>query len=255
MHYLTEHAKPSPARWATRSWARHLMYTVIETRCAMPTGGKKPLVPMVRWCLVATVAILLAFRAGTARAAVSSAQPQKGSQTAVFSGGCFWGVDAVFKHVKGVTNVISGYAGGTLPNPSYEMVSTGTTGYAESVQVTFDPSKVAYDQLLRVFFLVAHDPTELNRQGPDTGTQYRSAIFYTNDEQKREAQAYIAGLDRRKAFPRPIVTQVLPLAHFYPAEEYHQNFLERNPDNPYIVYNDLPKLDHLRSQCPDLYKQ
>ncbi len=221
----------------------------------MAQSEKKALAPGLPWFLTFVIAGLLAFAPRYARAADSAPQPGKGVQTAVFSGGCFWGVDAVFKHVKGVTDVVSGYSGGTLPNPSYEMVSTGTTGYAESVQVTYDPSQVSYDQLLRVFFFVAHDPTELNRQGPDTGTQYRSVIFYTNEQQKREAQAYIAGLQRRKAFPQPIVTQVLPLAHFYPAEEYHQNFLERNPDNPYIVYNDLPKLDHLRSQCPELYKQ
>lgn len=183
-----------------------------------------------------------------------NATPAKGEQIAVFSGGCFWGVDAVFKHVKGVSKVVSGYAGGTVPNPSYEMVSTGTTGYAESAEVTYDPSKVSYDQLLKVFFFVAHDPTELNRQGPDEGTQYRSMIFYTTEDQKRAAQVYITKLEREKAFAEPIVTQVAPLTHFYPAEEYHQNFLERHPDNPYIVFNDLPKLDHLRQQCPDLYK-
>ncbi len=221
----------------------------------MPTCEKKNCAPGPRWFLTFVVAGLLAFAGSYSRAADTAAPAGKGAQSAVFSGGCFWGVDAVFKHVKGVTNVVSGYSGGTLPSPSYEMVSTGTTGYAESVQVTYDPSKVSYDQLLRVFFFVAHDPTELNRQGPDTGTQYRSVIFYTNEEQKREAQAYIAGLERRKAFSEPIVTQVVPFTHFYSAEEYHQNYLERNPDNPYIVYNDLPKLDHLRSQCPDLYKQ
>jgi len=187
-----------------------------------------------------------------AHAAPASAGNQ---QTAVFSGGCFWGVDAVFKHVKGVMKVVSGYAGGSMPNPTYEMVSTGATGYAESVEVTYDPAKVSYQQLLKVFFLVAHDPTELNRQGPDEGTQYRSAIFYTNPEQEREARKYISDLERRKAFSSPIVTQVLPLKQFYPAEQYHQNFLERHPDNPYIVYNDLPKLEHLRTSCPDLYKQ
>jgi len=195
----------------------------------------------------------LAVSAATgADAPVSPAQAKM--ETAVFSGGCFWGVDGVFKHVKGVGRVVSGYAGGSVANPSYEMVSTGTTGYAESVEVTYDPSKVSYDQLLKVFFLVAHDPTELNRQGPDEGTQYRSAIFYTNEEQKRAVQKYIAELERRKAFPNPIVTQVVPFQHFYPAEDYHQNFLERNPDNPYIVYNDLPKLQHLQNQCPELYK-
>jgi peptide-methionine (S)-S-oxide reductase len=196
----------------------------------------------------------LAASAGTgARAAASPVQAK--TQTAVFSGGCFWGVDAVFKHVKGVTKVVSGYAGGSVANPSYEMVSTGTTGYAESAEITYDPSKVSYDQLLKVFFFVAHDPTELNRQGPDEGTQYRSVVFYTNEEQKRAARKYIAELERRKAFAKPIVTQVVPFQHFYPAEEYHQNFLELHPDNPYIVMNDLPKLDHLRSECPDLYKQ
>ncbi len=196
----------------------------------------------------------LVASAGTgARAAASPLQAK--TETAVFSGGCFWGVDAVFKHVKGVSAVVSGYAGGSVANPSYEMVSTGTTGYAESVEITYDPSKTSYDQLLKVFFFVAHNPTELNRQGPDEGTQYRSSIFYTNEEQKRAAQKYIAELDRHKAFPKPIVTQVLPLQHFYAAEDYHQNFLELHPDNPYIVANDLPKLDQLRSECPDLYKQ
>jgi peptide-methionine (S)-S-oxide reductase len=180
---------------------------------------------------------------------------EKGAQIAVFSGGCFWGVDGVFKHVKGVTKVVSGYAGGTVPNPTYEMVSTGTTGYAESVEVIYDPAKVSYDQLLKVFFFVAHDPTELNRQGPDEGTQYRSIIFYADRAQEQQAREYITDLERRKAFSGPIVTQLLPLTHFYPAEEYHQNFLERHPDNPYIVYNDMPKLNHLRSECPDLYKQ
>jgi peptide-methionine (S)-S-oxide reductase len=189
-------------------------------------------------------------------AQAANASASAGSrQRAVFAGGCFWGVDAVFKHVKGVVNVVSGYAGGSLPDPSYEMVSTGATGYAESVEVTYDPAKVSYEQLLKVFFLVAHDPTELNRQGPDEGTQYRSAIFYTNQEQEREARKYIVELERRKAFSSPIVTEVLPLKHFYPAEEYHQNFLERHPDNPYIVYNDLPKLERLRSECPGLYRQ
>jgi peptide-methionine (S)-S-oxide reductase len=205
-------------------------------------------------CFFALISGIVLLLAGATRAGAAQ-QPAKGAQTAVFSGGCFWGVDAVFKHVKGVTNVVSGYAGGTIPNPTYEMVSTGTTGYAESVEVTYDPAKVSYDQLLKVFFFVAHDPTELNRQGPDTGTQYRSVIFYANREQEREARKYIEELERRKSFSSAIVTQVLPLQHFYAAEEYHQNFLERHPDNPYIVYNDLPKLAHLRNECPDLYQQ
>jgi peptide-methionine (S)-S-oxide reductase len=202
---------------------------------------------------VAAVALcalpLLAARAADTPAAGNT------EQIAVFSGGCFWGVDGVFKHVKGVSKVVSGYAGGTMPNPSYEIVSTGTTGYAESVQVTYDPSKVSYDQLLKVFFLVAHDPTELNRQGPDEGTQYRSAIFYTTKAQEQAAHQYIAQLEQRKTFSSAIVTQVLPLNHFYPAEDYHQNFLELHSDNPYIVANDLPKIDQLRSECPELYKQ
>ncbi len=175
-------------------------------------------------------------------------------QTAVLSGGCFWGVDAVFKHVMGVTSVVSGYAGGSAATAEYETVSTGTTGHAESVEITYDPSRVSYHDLLRVFFFVAHNPTELNYQGPDSGTQYRSAIFYTNDDHRRIAQDYIAQLDRQKAFGGPIVTEVAPLKGFYPAEGYHQNFLERNPDNPYIVANDLPKLERLRTTLPDLYK-
>jgi peptide-methionine (S)-S-oxide reductase len=175
-------------------------------------------------------------------------------QTAVFAGGCFWGVDAVFKHVKGVTRVVSGYAGGGASTAEYEVVSTGTSGHAESVEVTYDPSQVSYNDLLKVFFYAAHDPTELNRQGPDTGAQYRSAIFFTNAEQKKIADDYIAQLDHAKAFPEPIVTQVVPLKGFYPAEAYHQDYLERHPDNPYIVINDLPKLDSLREKFPQLYK-
>ena len=174
---------------------------------------------------------------------------------AVFSGGCFWGVDAVFKHVKGVTKVVSGYAGGAADTAHYETVSTGTTGHAESVQVTYDPSKVSYDDLLKVFFFVAHDPTELNRQGPDSGTQYRSTIFYANDEQKKLAEDYIAQLDQKKAFSEPIVTKVVPLTGFYPAEAYHQNYLALHPDQPYIVINDLPKLERLQKTFPALYRQ
>jgi len=175
-------------------------------------------------------------------------------QTAVFAGGCFWGVDAVFKHVKGVDRVLSGYAGGEASTAQYETVSTGTTGHAESVEVTYDPSKVSYRDLLEVFFYAAHDPTELNQQGPDEGTQYRSAIFYTNADQKKAADAYIAKLDQAKAFAEPIVTQVVPLKGFYPAEAYHQDYLARHPDNPYIVINDLPKLELLRDKFPQLYK-
>ena len=188
-----------------------------------------------------------------------AAKPQvpvaKGEQTAVFAGGCFWGVDAVFKHVKGVSSVLSGYAGGNAGTAQYETVSSGSTGHAESVKITFDPAQVSYAQLLRIFFSVAHDPTELNRQGPDTGTQYRSAIFYANDEQKQVAQDYITQLDQAKVFSSRIVTEVTPLKGFYPAEQYHQNFLARNPTYPYIVFNDLPKLRALQKQFPAQYKQ
>lgn len=175
-------------------------------------------------------------------------------QTAVFAGGCFWGVEAVFRHVQGVSSVVSGYAGGEAKKADYRAVSSGATGNAESVQVTYDPSRVSYGQLLRILFSVAHDPTQLNRQGPDVGTQYRSAIFYVNDEQKRVAQAYIRQLDQAKAFPRPIVTQVTPLPVFLPAEAYHQNYAALHPDQPYIAINDLPKIAHLREQFPDMYR-
>jgi peptide-methionine (S)-S-oxide reductase len=175
-------------------------------------------------------------------------------ETAVFAGGCFWGVQAVFQHVKGVISATSGYSGGPSVAAEYEVVSTGTTGHAESVKVVYDPAKVSYGQLLKVFFSVAHDPTELNRQGPDTGTQYRSVIFYNSDEQKRIAQAYIAQLDQAKLFPRAIVTQVAPLKGFYPAEAYHQNYATLHPDNPYIRYNDLPKVANLQQQFPNLYR-
>jgi peptide-methionine (S)-S-oxide reductase len=176
----------------------------------------------------------------------------KGEQTAVLAGGCFWGVDAVFKHVKGVENVVSGYAGGSAATAHYEVVSAGGTGHAESVKITFDPAKISYSDLLRIFFSVAHDPTQLNRQGPDEGTQYRSVIFFANEDQKRIALAYIDQLDKARVFPKPIVTQVVPLKAFYPAEAYHQNFLALHPDNPYIVTNDLPKLQKLRKQFPTL---
>lgn len=177
----------------------------------------------------------------------------KAPQTAVISGGCFWGIQAVFQHVKGVISATSGYSGGEAKTAEYELVSNGDTGHAESVRITYDPSQITYGQLLRVFFSVAHDPTELNHQGPDSGTQYRSSIFYSNDEQKRIAEAYIAQLERAKLFPNPIVTQVVPLKAFYPAEAYHQDYFSRHPDNPYIVYNDAPKVAHLRQQFPDLY--
>ena len=176
-----------------------------------------------------------------------------GEQTAVLSGGCFWGIQAVFQHVKGVIRATSGYSGGSAKTAEYEIVSTGETGHAESVQIVYDPSQISYGELLRVFFSVAHDPTQLNRQGPDEGTQYRSSIFYSNDEQKRIAEAYISQLDKAKVFSRPIVTQVVALQAFYPAEAYHQNYAELHPNQPYIMFNDAPKVEHLRQQFPDLY--
>ncbi|MGA9800622.1 MAG: peptide-methionine (S)-S-oxide reductase MsrA [Terriglobales bacterium] len=176
-----------------------------------------------------------------------------GEQTAVIAGGCFWGIQAVFQHVKGVVNATSGYSGGEARTAQYEVVSTGETGHAESVKITYDPAQVTYGELLRVFFSVAHDPTQLNRQGPDDGTQYRSVIFYGNDEQKKIAEAYIAQLNQAKVFPKPIVTQVVPLKAFYPAEDYHQNYATLHPDEPYIVFNDAPKVAHLRQQFPELY--
>ncbi len=183
----------------------------------------------------------------------SESPPATGERTAVLAGGCFWGVDAVFKHVRGVSTVVSGYAGGSAATAQYELVSTGTTGHAEAVQITYNPAQISYSQLLRVFFSVAHDPTELNRQGPDTGSQYRSAIFYADAAQRQTALAYIEQLTTAKVFPAPIVTLVVPLQGFYPAEAYHQDFLARHPNYPYIVYNDLPKLRALQKQFPAMY--
>jgi peptide-methionine (S)-S-oxide reductase len=179
----------------------------------------------------------------------------KGRETAALAGGCFWGVQAVYLHTKGIISATSGYAGGMLANPSYEDVSSGTTGHAESVKIVYDPSQITYGQLLQIFFSVAHDPTQFNRQGPDEGTQYRSIIFYANEEQKRIAAAYIAQLDGAKILPGKIVTQVVPLKAFYTAEEYHQNYLALHPRQPYIVYNDLPKLENLKKDFPDLYRE
>jgi len=176
----------------------------------------------------------------------------KSEQTAVVAGGCFWGIQAVFQHVKGVVSATSGYSGGAKA-ADYELVSTGTTGHAESVKITYDPSQITYGELLRVFFSVAHDPTQLNRQGPDEGSQYRSVIFYNNDEQKRIAEAYITQLEAARIFPRRIVTQIVPLKGFYPAEAYHQNYAQNHPNDPYIVYNDAPKVAHLRDEFPELY--
>jgi peptide-methionine (S)-S-oxide reductase len=175
-------------------------------------------------------------------------------EVVVFAGGCFWGVQAVFEHVKGVRSAISGYSGGRVKSPSYEVVSTGVTGHAESVQVSYDPSQITYGQLLMVYFSVAHDPTQLNRQGPDTGSQYRSAIFYWTEDQKRIAEAYISQLNSAAVYSRPLVTQVVPFQAFYPAEDYHQDYLRKNPHDPYIVANDLPKLARLQTEFPALYR-
>jgi peptide-methionine (S)-S-oxide reductase len=175
-------------------------------------------------------------------------------QKAVFAGGCFWGLEGVFEHVKGVTAVRSGYSGGTAKTANYEDVSSGETKHAESVEIRFDPAKVSYIQLLNIFFAVAHDPTEVNRQGPDTGTQYRSVIFYANADQQRAAKAFISALDASQALDKPIATQVVPLVEFYPAEEHHQDYLKNNPHEPYIVHNDLPKIAALKKKFPELYR-
>jgi peptide-methionine (S)-S-oxide reductase len=218
---------------------------------------------------VRMVAMMLTVLAGTlacrAGSGASAAVPSpvvdeakaaaKGKETAVVAGGCFWGIQAVFQHVKGVRSATAGYSGGTVKNPDYEMVSSGETGHAESVQIVYDPSQVTYGELLRVFFSVALDPTQLNRQGPDEGTQYRSVIFYSNDEQKRIAEAYIAQLDQAKVYPRKIVTQVVPLQAFYEAEGYHQNYATIHPSDPYIVFNDAPKVANLRKEFPELYSK
>jgi peptide-methionine (S)-S-oxide reductase len=205
------------------------------------------------------IPLFFGFASGAATAALpdyAGEQPKAASNQApaVFAGGCFWGVDAVFKHTKGVTNVVSGYSGGSAATAHYFEVGTGMTGHAESVEVTYDPAQISYAELLKVFFQVAHDPTQLNRQGPDVGTQYRSAIFYANDAQKQVAQRYIEQLNAAKVFSKPIVTQVTALEKFYPAEDYHQNYLALHPTQPYIVYNDMPKLTQLKKDFPTLYK-
>ena len=207
-----------------------------------------------RGCLGVSGVWLMLLMTVFSSATAAPAKPVPDQQTAVFSGGCFWGVDAVFKHVKGVSEVVSGYAGGSAATAHYEMVSEGTTGHAEAVRISFNTAQVSYQQLLQVFFSVAHDPTELNRQGQDVGSQYRSAIFYASAEQQQVAQHYIQQLTAAQTFSSAIVTQVVPLQQFYPAEDYHQNFLALHPNKPYIVINDLPKLEQLRKQFPALYQ-
>ncbi len=206
----------------------------------------------MRLCLLATL-LTGSLLSAAEFPAPAVDQPASGhTATAVFAGGCFWGVEAVFERLKGVTNAVSGFAGGSAYTAHYEVVSSGTTGHAESVQVTYDPAQISYGKLLEVFFSVVHDPTELNRQGPDEGTQYRSAIFYSDPDQKRVAEAYIQQLTAAKVFHGKIVTQVVPLRGFYAAEEYHQHFFDHNPNNPYIVYNDAPKVKHLEKEFPEL---
>ncbi len=200
---------------------------------------------------------LLASAAEEARAIPAPAldeAPGKSSETAVFAGGCFWGVQGVFQHVVGVSSAVSGYAGGEKATAHYQMVGSGATGHAESARVTFDPRKVSYGRLLQIYFSVVHDPTQLNRQGPDAGTQYRSAIFPANAEQAKVARAYIAQLDNAHVFGAPIATSIEPDRAFYPAEGYHQDFLERNPTYPYIVVNDLPKIEALKRLFPEYYR-
>ena len=177
-----------------------------------------------------------------------------GEEVAVLAGGCFWGIEAVFEHVKGVVDVVSGYAGGSKRDARYDRVSSGRTGHVEAVRITFDPSQVSYGELLRVFFSVAHDPTQLNRQGPDIGPQYRSVIFFANDDQANAARAYIAQLERAEVFDRAIVTDVSPLDEFFDAEAYHQDYMEHHPNQPYIVIHDRPKVERLRAQFPELYR-
>jgi peptide-methionine (S)-S-oxide reductase len=186
--------------------------------------------------------------------AVDEQASNKTSEVAVIAGGCFWGVQGVFQHVKGVTSAVSGYAGGEKATAHYEMTSSGSTGHAESVEITFDPHKISYGRILQVYFSVAHNPTELNRQGPDEGTQYRSAIFPLNEEQAQVAKAYIAQLNSAHVFQAPIVTTIEPGKTFYRAEAYHQDFLAKNPGYPYIVYNDLPKIANLKQLFPALYR-
>ena len=214
--------------------------------------------------IVPVAFVVMTNRSGPALAAAASVVPAPvldnplastpGQETAVLAGGCFWGIQAVFQHTKGVKSAVSGYAGGHTSSPSYEEVSSGATGHAESVRVVFDPSKVSYGQLLRVFFAVAHDPTQLNRQGPDVGTQYRSEIFVTNEGQRKIASAYISQLDKARVFGRPIVTKLAPLTAFTVAEDYHQNYATLHPNDLYIRINDAPKVENLKTELKELYK-
>jgi peptide-methionine (S)-S-oxide reductase len=247
-----------PADLENRQASRDVLETSPASSDDMPARNRLSLFTIVPGALLA--AALFGCKAAPARAAQGAALAAEpapvgvaaSTDTAVFAGGCFWGVEAVFEHVEGVTSAVSGYAGGKVRSPSYEEVSTGTTGHAESVQVIYDPSKISYDQLLQVFFTVAHDPTELNRQGPDVGAQYRSAIFYRNDAQRDAARRYVAKLEAARVYQSPIVTEVAPLGGFNIAEEYHQDYLAHHPNQPYIVINDAPKLKELQRRFPAL---
>ena len=230
--------------------------SLVATRLAVPVLAAVALLP-------ATLMSLPRFadsRTAPPEAAALSPEPAPvgvaaSMDTAFFAGGCFWGVEAVFEHMKGVSSATSGYAGGSDPSPTYEAVSSGSTGHAEAVLVVYDPGQITYDQLLQVFFTVAHDPTQLNRQGPDVGTQYRSAVFYRTAAEREATERYIAKLKQARAYRDPIVTQVAPLGGFHEAEAYHQNYLVRHPNQPYIVINDAPKLEHLRKAFPALYRK
>lgn len=213
-------------------------------------GASVSVVTNVRF--LKAIPLALAVLAGALGASPAQAAPHL--EKAVLSGGCFWGVEAVFDQLRGVTNVVSGYTGGAAATAHYDIVSTGMTGHAESVEITYDPARISYKQLLQVFFTVAHDPTELDYQGPDHGSQYRSSVFYANDDQKRAAEAMIRDLSAKHAYSAPIVTKVVPFTAFYPAEDYHQHFIQKNPDYPYVVYNDLPKLKDLQKRYPALVK-
>ncbi|CAD6527506.1 peptide-methionine (S)-S-oxide reductase MsrA [Paraburkholderia metrosideri] len=223
---------------------------------------KRTVITRIAGCVAIAASVFAAQRfAYSAEAATKIPAPvqdeQVGathSETAVFAGGCFWGVQGVFEHVRGVKQVASGYSGGAAGTAQYETVSEGDTGHAESVQITYDPTQITYGRLLQIFFSVAHDPTELNYQGPDHGTQYRSAIFPADAQQRNVATTYIAQLDKAHVFPAPIVTRVENFKGFYPAENYHQNFLVLHPDYPYIAINDLPKVSELKRMFPDLYR-
>ncbi|MEH2459130.1 peptide-methionine (S)-S-oxide reductase MsrA [Nostoc sp.] len=213
---------------------------------------------LISLCIISLISVALVRGASEAIATnpatdISNSTP-KVKQTAVFAGGCFWGMSAVFEHLKGVSDVVSGFSGGSAATADYELVSSGLTGHAESVKITYDPSEISYGQLLKIYFFVAHDPTQLNKQGPDSGSQYRSVIFFVNNDQNLVALNYINQLNKAHIFHKQIVTQLVPLNGFYKAQEYHQHFLDRNPNYPYVVVNDLPKLAQLKSQFSNLYK-